>query len=144
LLVHEPDVSIKRLALERAKKRESENEQEITKLFEDSDRSLISTDVAELQRIYAEDYQQWDERGSLSNRDDLIRNRDPAQFDVLSMTSTRRRIRLVHDDVALVQGAEEDEIERHGRRSFVRYIYVDVVVKRHGTWKISASQSVLI
>ena len=81
---------------------ESKNEQEITKLFEDGDRALISTDVAELQRIDWEDCLPSDERGNLSNRDDLIRNLRSGAVRFLSMTSTSRRIRFVHDDVAVV------------------------------------------
>jgi hypothetical protein len=56
------------------------------------------------------------------------------------MKSTGRTIRLLRDDVAVVHGSEEDEVEQEGRRSTVRYVYMDVVTKRDGRWQIVASQ----
>jgi hypothetical protein len=47
------------------------NEQQILKLFEDSDRALIAADVAELSRIFADDYIQYDEFGEPRTRQDL-------------------------------------------------------------------------
>lgn len=116
------------------------DEQQILRLFEDGDRALMSADVAELQRIYAEDYVQYDESGNRSTRSDLIRNLTSGTVRFLSMASTGRSIRLLRDDVAIVHGSEEDEIELGGNRTTVRYIYTDVVMKREGRWQIVASQ----
>jgi hypothetical protein len=58
----------------------------------------------------------------------------------VSMTSTGPRIRLLRDDVATVHGSEDDAVEQGGRSSSLRYVYVDVVVKRNGRWQIVASQ----
>jgi len=116
------------------------NEQQILQLFEDGDRALMAADVSELERIYADDYVQYDERGQASTRQDLIRNLSLGAIRFLSMTSTGRRVRLLRDDVAIVHGSEDDEIERDGKRSTVSYVYSDVVVKRAGGWRIVASQ----
>lgn len=116
------------------------DEQQIVQLFEDGDRALMSADVAELQRIYAEDYVQYDESGNRSTRPDLIRNLTSGTIRFLSMTSMGRSIRLLRDDVAIVHGSEEDEVEQGGSRTTVRYIYTDVVMKREGRWQIVASQ----
>jgi len=118
------------------------DEREIIKLFEDGDRALMSADPDELQRVYAADYVQSDEHGNLSSRDDLIRNLRSGALRLWSMVSTGRNVRLLHDDVAVVHGSEKDEIERHGVRSAVCYIYMDVVIKREGRWQIVASQLV--
>ncbi|HYM77180.1 MAG TPA: nuclear transport factor 2 family protein [Candidatus Dormibacteraeota bacterium] len=118
----------------------SDDEQQILQLFEDGDRALISADVVELQRIYADDYAQYDESGKVSDRQDLIRNLTSGGLRFVSMKSTGRRIRLLRDDVAIVQGSEEDEVERNARREMVSYVYTDVVVKREGRWQIVASQ----
>jgi len=56
------------------------------------------------------------------------------------MISTGRNLRLLNEDVAVVHGSESDEVEQGGQRFFVRYIYLDVVVKRDGRWQIVASQ----
>jgi hypothetical protein len=42
------------------------DERQIVKLFEDGDHALIATDLAELSRIFADDYIQYDESGLLS------------------------------------------------------------------------------
>ncbi len=119
-------------------------ELEITRLFEEGDRALMSADVRELHRIYADDYVQSDEQGNLTTRDDLVRNLTSGTLRILSMTSTGRRIRFLREDVAIVHGSENDEIERHGVRSAVHYIYMDVVMRREGRWQIAASQLVRI
>jgi len=118
----------------------NEDERQILQLFEDGDRALIAADVTEMQRIYADDYAQYDEAGRVSTRQDVISNLASEKIRFISMKSTGRRIRLLQDDVAIVHGSEEDEVEQDGRRSSVRYIYLDVVMKRDGRWKIVASQ----
>ena len=47
---------------------------------------------------------------------------------------------MLRDDVAIVHGSEDDEVEQGGKRFPVRYIYMDVVMKRDGNWQIVASQ----
>lgn len=115
------------------------DEQEIIRLFEDGDRALMSADVREMERIYAEDYVQSDESGTLSGRADLIRNLTSGKIRFLSMKSTGRRVRLL-GDFAVVHGSEEDKIEREGGRVVAQYVYMDVVMKRDGRWQIVASQ----
>lgn len=116
------------------------DEQEIFRLFEDGDRALMSANADELQRIYAEDYVQYDETGKRSTREDLVRNLTSGAIHFLSMNSTGRTVRILRDNVAIVHGSEEDAIERAGIRFTVQYIYTDVVMKRDGRWQIVASQ----
>jgi hypothetical protein len=72
----------------------------------------------------------------------VINNLTSGAIRYISMTSTSRQIRLLTDDVALVHGSEDDEVEQAGRRFQVSYIYTDIVMKRNGTWQIVASQLV--
>jgi uncharacterized protein (TIGR02246 family) len=116
------------------------DEQQILKLFEDGDRALMSANVSELMRIYAEDYVQYDESGVSSTRQNLIEKLTSGKVRFLSMISTGRRVRLLRDDVAVVHGSEQDDIEQEGQRFPVEYIYMDVVMKRAGRWQILASQ----
>ncbi len=116
------------------------DEQQIERLFEDGDRALIAANVPELERIYAEDYVQHDEYGRPSTKQDLIRKLTSGEVRFVAMKSTGRLIRFLRDDVALVHGSEEDQVERNGKREFVRYAYTDVVLKRAGRWEIVASQ----
>jgi Domain of unknown function (DUF4440) len=117
-----------------------DDELQILKLFEAGDRALIAADLAELSRIFADDYIQYDEAGDSFTKQDVINNLKTGTIRYLAMISTGRRIRLLSDELAIVHGSEEDDVEQGGRRFPVRYIYMDVVVKRHGKWQIVASQ----
>lgn len=116
------------------------DEQQILRLFEDGDRALVAGDVGELSRIFADDYVQHDESGKLSTRQDMINNLQSRTIRFVSMVSTGRLIRILRDDVAIVHGSENDVVERDGKRSPVRYVYMDVVMKRGGKWQIVGSQ----
>ena len=116
------------------------DEQLILRLFEHGDRALIAGDVGELSRIFADDYTQCDESGRVSTKSDVIENLSSGAIRFVSMVSTGRRIRLLRDDVAIVHGSEDDEVEQGGKRFPVRYIYMDVVMKRDGKWQIVGSQ----
>ena len=116
------------------------DEQQIVKLFEAGDRALIAVDVPELQRIYADDYVQYDESGEIITKSDMIESLASGKTRMVSMTSTGRRIRILRDDVAIVHGSEDDVIEQGGQRFPARYFYMDVVVKRAGKWQIVGSQ----
>jgi ketosteroid isomerase-like protein len=118
----------------------SKDEQRILELFEDGDHALIAADVAELSRIFADDYMQYDESGDVFTKQDVLDNLKNGTIRYLSMTSTGRRIRLLSEDVAIVHGSEEDDVEQGGQRFPVRYVYMDVVVKRDGKWQIVGSQ----
>jgi uncharacterized protein (TIGR02246 family) len=116
------------------------DEQQILKLFEDGDRALMAADVSELSRIFADDYVQYDETGDSFSRQDVINNLKAGTIHYLAMTSTGRRIRVLSNELAIVHGSEEDDVEQGGRRFPVRYVYMDVVVKRNGRWQIVGSQ----
>lgn len=116
------------------------DEQQILKLFEDGDRALVAADLTELSRIFADDYLQYDESGRSFTKRAVIDKLRTGAIRYLSMTSTGRQIRLLSAELAVVHGSEDNEVEREGKRSPVRYVYTDVVVKRGGKWQIVASQ----
>lgn len=117
-----------------------DDELAIHQLFEDGDRALIAADRPELSRIFADDYIQYDESGRAFTKQDVLNNLTSGAIRYISMTSTGRKIRMLRDDIALVHGSEDDEVEQAGRRFQVRYVYTDVVMKRNGKWQIVASQ----
>ncbi len=119
------------------------DEQQILKLFEDGDRALVAADVAALSRVFADDYVQYDESGKSFTKQDVLNNLDTGAIRYISMVSTGRGIRMLLDDVAIVNGSEEDEIEQAGQHFSVRYVYMDVVMKREGKWQIVGSQLAL-
>ncbi len=99
------------------------DEQQILAMHEAGDKALMSADLAVLAQIFADDYVQYNESGI----------RYP------SIVSTGRKIRIF-GDTAVVHGAESDEVESDGKRFSVRYVYLDVLRKQNGEWKLVASQ----
>ncbi|MGA9391814.1 MAG: nuclear transport factor 2 family protein [Candidatus Sulfotelmatobacter sp.] len=116
------------------------DEQQILELFEDGDRALIAADIAELSRIFADDYVQYDESGESHTKQEVLNNLKAGAIRYISMISTGRRIRVLSEDVAIIHGSEEDDVEQGGRRFPVSYVYMDVVMKRNGRWQIVGSQ----
>jgi hypothetical protein len=110
------------------------------RVFEDGHRALISAEVSELTRIFADDYVQYDESGKASTKQDVIDNLGSGKTRLVSMTSTGGHIRLLREDVAIVHRSGQDVPEQSGQRFFVRCVFLDVVVKREGQWRIVASQ----
>lgn len=118
------------------------DEQEIIQLFIDGDHALISANITELSRIYAEDYIQFDEKGGRTTKEHLVRNLTSGSIRFVSMKSNGRQVRLLAENIAIVHGSEVDEIEQEGQPLQVNYLYTDVVIKRDGRWQIAASQLV--
>ncbi len=115
------------------------DEQQILALHEAGDRALMSADLAALARIFADDYVQYNEAGKAFTKQEVLNNFRTGAIRYPSIVSTGRKIR-VFGDTAVVHGSESDEVEINGKRSAVRYVYLDVLRKRNGEWKLVASQ----
>ena len=115
------------------------DEQQILALHEAGDRALMSADVAVLGQILADDYAQYNESGKAFTKQDVLEGFRSGAIRYPSIVSTARKIR-VFGDTAVVHGAESDEVESEGKRFSVRYVYLDVLRKRNGEWKLVASQ----
>ncbi|MFZ0799263.1 MAG: nuclear transport factor 2 family protein [Terriglobales bacterium] len=115
------------------------DEAQILALHEAGDKALMSADLPVLARILADDYVQYNEAGKAFTKQDVLNNFRTGAIRYPSIVSTGRKIR-VFGDTAVVHGSESDEVDVNGRRSSVRYIYLDVLRKREGEWKLVASQ----
>ena len=115
------------------------DEQQILALHEAGDRALMSADLAVLARIFADDYVQYNEAGKAFTKQDVLNNFRTGAIRYPSIVSTGRKIRLF-GDTAVVHGSESDEVEVNGKRFAVRYVYLDVLRKCDGEWKLVASQ----
>ena len=113
------------------------DEQEILALHEAGDKALMSADVALLAQIFADDYVQYNESGKAFTKEMVLDNFRTGAIRYPSIVSTGRNIR-VFGDLAMVSGSESDEVEVAGKRTFVRYVYLDVLLKRDGEWKLVA------
>jgi ketosteroid isomerase-like protein len=115
------------------------DEQQILALHEAGDRALMSADLAVLAQIFADDYVQYNESGKAFTKQDVLNNFRAGAIRYPSIVSTGRKIR-VFGDTAVVHGSESDEVEVNGKRFTVRYVYLDVLRKCNGEWKLVASQ----
>jgi uncharacterized protein (TIGR02246 family) len=116
-----------------------DDEQQILALHEAGDKALVAADLDALARIFADDYVQYNESGQTFNKQDVLNNFRTGAIRYPSIVSTGRTIR-VFGDMAVVNGSESDEVEVAGQRTTVRYVYLDVLLKRNGEWKLVASQ----
>lgn len=115
------------------------DEEQILALHEAGDKALMTADLTVLAKIFADDYVQYNENGKAFTKQDVLNNFSTGAIRYPSIVSTSRWIR-VFGDMAVVHGSESDEVEADGQRFPVRYVYLDVLRKRDGKWKLVASQ----
>ena len=115
------------------------DEQQILALHRAGDRALMTADLNALAAIFADDYVQYNESGKAFTREDVLNNFRTGAIRYPKIVSTGRLIR-VFGDTAVVHGSESDEVEINGQRAAVRYVYLDVLRKIDGQWKLVASQ----
>jgi uncharacterized protein (TIGR02246 family) len=115
------------------------DEEQILALHEAGDKALMSADLAVLTEIFADDYVQYNEAGAAFTKQDVLNSFRTGAIRYPSIVSTGRKIR-VFGDTAVVHGSESDVVEVDGKRSAVRYVYLDVLRKCDGAWKLVASQ----
>ena len=118
------------------------DEQQIQALFEAGDRALMAADLAALAEIFADDYVQYDPAGRASTKREVLAALGDGKVRYPVIRSLARTIRLF-EDMAIVHGVEEDEVEADGKRFPARYLYMDVVCRRSGRWWIVGSQLVV-
>ena len=118
---------------------EADDREQIEALYHAGDAALMNADVEALSQILADDYIQYTDGGEPMTRQQVLDNFRSGAIRYPSIISTGRTIRLF-GETAVVHGSEDDEVETSGKRSRVRYLYLDVLLKRSGRWKLVASQ----
>jgi uncharacterized protein (TIGR02246 family) len=121
---------------------EANDEELIHALFERGDHALVAADIDTLADVFAEDYVQYDASGQPFPKREVLKNLHTAAVRYPKIESTGRKVRIF-GDMAIVHGSETDEVEAGGERTSVRYLYMDVCVKRGGHWQIVGSQLVI-
>jgi uncharacterized protein (TIGR02246 family) len=115
------------------------DEQQILALHLAGDKALMRADLEALAQIFADDYVQYNESGKAFSKQDVLNNFRTGAIRYPSIVSTGRTIRIF-DNTAVVHGSESDEVEANGKRFAVKYVYLDVLKKCDGQWKLVASQ----
>ena len=118
---------------------EKDDVAEINALFESGDAALRASDIAALSQIFADDYIQYDDAGHPHSKQEILAVLRSGRLRYPSIVSTGRIIRLF-GNFAVVHGSEADRVVDSGKEFEVRYVYLDVLVKQAGLWKIVASQ----
>ena len=118
---------------------EADDKRQIESLFQAGDAALMRADIAALAEIFADDYIQYDDAGRPHTRAQILESLRTGVVRYPSIVSTGRTIRLF-GTTAVVHGSETDEVETQSKLSRVRYLYLDVLLKREGKWKLVASQ----
>jgi uncharacterized protein (TIGR02246 family) len=118
-----------------------DDERDIHTLFEAGDRALMTADLEALAHVFADDYLQYDASGRAFTKQEVLENLRTGLVRYPSIVSTGRRVRLF-GDVAIVHGSETDEVVAEEKRFSVRYLYMDVVIRREERWQIVGSQLV--
>jgi uncharacterized protein (TIGR02246 family) len=125
---------------EHKNEQEGENDEaQILALHEAGDKALMSADLDALAEIFADDYVQYNASGKAFTKQDVLNNFRTGAMRYPSIVSTGRNIRIF-GQTAVVHGSESDEVDVHGKISAVSYVYLDVLLKRDGKWKLVASQ----
>jgi len=115
------------------------DEEKIEALYHAGDTALMRADIDALSEILADDYIQYSDAGRPVTKQQILENFRTGAIRYPSIVSTGRAIRLF-GNMAVVHGSEDDEVETQGTRSRVHYMYLDVLLKREGKWKLVASQ----
>jgi uncharacterized protein (TIGR02246 family) len=118
---------------------DSSSKNQIEQLYQAGDQALMSADLDALSRIFADDYVQVDPAGRPQSKQAILDLFRGGAIRYPSIISTGRTIRIF-GDTAVVRGSENDEVELGGRRFTAQYMYLDVLRKRGGRWKLVASQ----
>lgn len=116
-----------------------DDEYEIESLYQAGDAALMAADLDVLARILSDDYIQYDDRGRPADKSQILDNLRSGAVRYPAIIPTGKTIRLF-GDMAVVHGSESDEVEEAGVRRHVRYMYLDVLMRRNGEWKLVASQ----
>ena len=119
----------------------NDEEQKIHDLFDGADRALMAADIKALSDVFGDDYVQYDAAGQPFPKSEVLKNLQSGVVRYPVIKSIARRVRMF-GDMAIVHGAEMEEVEAGGKRFPVHYLYMDIVLKRGGRWQIVGSQLV--
>jgi uncharacterized protein DUF4440 len=111
----------------------------IERIFADT---VVSNDVQELQNILADDYIGTETDGRLVTKADSIAEAksEPSEFASCHLNENDVRIRF-YGEVAVVNGTETWR-RKDGKPG--RFIWTDVMVKRHDKWQVVSSQDLAV
>lgn len=112
---------------------------ELTRLADAWDRAIVRKDRAAIEANMAEDFRQIDGAGDIETKASFVEGLLSPKLEIDPYTVEDFEVRL-YGDTALLSGRTRMTGSFDGRRFTSQYRYVDVYVRRGGTWKIVSVQ----
>ena len=117
----------------------SDVEQTLVKLEREATAALIKRDAASFGRIFAEDAVLTSPDGTVQTKAQLLADVKSGNLVLESSDIADMKVH-VHGETALVTYSTTDKVRYKGQDVSGRYRWMDVFVRRSGTWQIVASQ----
>lgn len=112
---------------------------ELTRLAVAWDRAIVRKDRAAIEANMAEDFRQIDGAGDIETKASFVEGLLSPKLEIEPYTVEDFEVRL-YGDTALLSGRTRMTGSFDGRRFTSHYRYVDVYVRRDGTWKVVSVQ----
>jgi ketosteroid isomerase-like protein len=106
-------------------------------------KAIVANDAVAVGKIVAADWTGQNPGGKFTNKEMLLANMKTGKDTAASMTNHDVHVRIV-GDLAIVQGADEENSKHLGKDTSGTYNWTDVFQKRGGRWVAIASQSTLV
>lgn len=124
---------------EKTKGRKAGVEQVLMQMERDGNEATVKKDVATLDKLLADDWVYQGPAGIQTKAQALTDLKSEDQkFDSITLGDMKVR---VFGNTAIVTGGEDEKSTYKDKDTSGRYLWTDVFVKRHGHWRLVASQA---
>lgn len=111
----------------------------LTKLSNDWDKAIVAKDEKAIAGNMAEDFRQIDGYGNLETKQSFVKGLVDPKLTINPYTVEEFEVRL-YGDTALLSGRSHLTGTYEGKAFESNYRYIDIYVRRNGTWKIVSVQ----
>ena len=111
----------------------------LTKLSNDWDKAIVAKDEKAIAGNMAEDFRQIDGYGNLETKTSFVKGIVDPKLTINPYTVEEFEVRL-YGDTALLSGRSRLTGTYEGKAFESNYRYIDIYVRRGGTWKIVSVQ----
>ena len=102
-------------------------------------KATVAKDPAAISGIVADDWMGQNDSGKTEDKSQLLGDLKSGTMSATSMTNRDVQVRVM-DNIAVVQGADDEKSSLKGKDTSGAYTWMDVFEKRHGKWMAIASQ----
>ncbi len=102
-------------------------------------KAMVQKDTAAISAIVADDWMGQNDSGKMEDKTKLIDEVKSGTMSATSMTNRDVQVRVMNN-IAVVQGADDEKSSFKGKDTSGAYTWMDVFEKRGGKWMAIASQ----